>query len=248
MPTGQLETEYEAPYTTWQADRTPDGNARMLEAVRPVVETAVHNYVGKSNPLILSRARLMALEGLRSYDPSRGRLNAHLYSHLQGLRRVNREQTTILHVPERVALDRHGLESAGNELRAELGRAPTDSEIADRTGFSPRRLARVRSYAPAAAEGAFETTESGGVLGSTMVPGGVADSRQALWRDVVYDELDAHHQKVMEYAFGLHGRRPLSNMDIAKKMGRSPGAISQAKRKIQLLLDEADELRPVVGL
>ena len=235
-----LEDDFREPYAAWKAAPGPATNGPMLKALHPIIEGAIRTHVGEPNPLLVSRARLMALEGLKAYDPRRGRLQTHLYNHLQGLKRVNRRQTTILKVPERIALDRYNLENATNELAHRLGRDPTDDELADHMGFSVKRIAKVRSYSPAVAEGTIdEATMGGGPIGGISGP---IPQQRPVHMDIVYDELDAYHKAIMEHAFGLNGRKALSNREIAKKMRRSPGAISQAKGRIQKMLDEAEEL------
>lgn len=241
--TDMLEDELREPYTAWKATPGPAANAAMLKALRPTIEGAIRTHVGEPNPLLTSRARVMALQGLRGYDPKRGRLQSHLYNHLLGLKRANRQQTTILKVPERVQLDKYHLENAVGELRATLGREPTDAQLADHTGFSPARIAKVRSYSSGLAEGFVEDVGGGNVFGGVRVPG-AGGSASSHWRDIVYDGLDEYHRAVMELAFGLHGRRPMANQDIAAKLRRSPGAISQAKARIQKQLDEEYELSP----
>lgn len=243
MPFGQdslLEPDMRKPYDAWKATPGPAANAAMLKHLEPTIQGAIRTHVGEPNPLLVSRARKLTLEGLGTYDPRRGRLQTHLYNHLQGLKRVNRQQTQILSVPERIQLDHYQLGRVEEELTNELGREPSDGELTDRTGFSMKRLAALRRYNPAVAEGAMTDPETGaGFEGAAHDPQ-AERSRVAL--QLVYDELDPHHQKVMEYALGLNGRRALPNDMIAAKLKRSPGAISQAKKRIQDMLDEMDEL------
>lgn len=239
----RLEEEYRTPYAAWKAAPGPTTNAAMLTAMAPAIDGAIRTHVGASNPLLVSRARMMALQGLRSYDPRRGRLQTHVYNQLLGLKRANRQQTQILRVPERLALSRRHLDTATQELQAKLGREPTDVELSDATGFDLKHLARIRAAQSGLAEGYFD--EAGG-----EVPGGVrrvGPAPASRWHAVVYDELDDYHKKIMEYAYGLHGRRPLQNQEIAVKLRRSPGAISQAKARIQAMLDEEHELSPFGG-
>ena len=240
-----LEEEFIEPYNAWKATPGPDANAAILKTLDPVIQGAIKTHVGEPNPLLVSRARMMALEGLRGYDPKRGRLQTHLYNHLQGLKRVNRQQTTVLKVPERVALDKYRLDQYTRELSDELGREPTDRELMDRTGFSAKRIAHIRKYRPSVAEGTLEDAETGQFFaGAVQDPN--ADARNT-WQQIVYDDLDPYHQKVMEYAFGLNGRRAMQNQEIARKLGKSPGAISQAKLRIQKMLDEEQDLNPFTG-
>lgn len=242
-----LEDDFREPYTAWKKTPNPATNTAMLKALQPTIDGAIRTHVGESNPLLVSRARVMTLQGLQGYDPKRGRLQSHMYNHLLGLKRANRQQTTILKVPERVQLDKYHLENAVKELRATLGREPTDHQLADATGFNPARIAKVRSYRSGLSEGHLEDLEAAGVGysgGGSAVPGAVPKSH---WQEIVYDELDDYHRAIMELTFGLNGRRPLQNQDIARKLGRSPGAISQAKLRIQKMLDEEHELSPFGG-
>lgn len=246
-PSSRLEADYLEPYNAWKADPSPAQNAAILKKLHPVIEGAVRTHVGEPNPLIMGRARRMTLDGLRSYEPQRGRLQTHLYNYLQGLKRVARQQSVVLKVPERVQLDRQSLQTAETDLTHRLGREPTDAELADHTGFSLRRLARVRSYQPAVAEGTMEEAnpEAQEVFGGTRLPGQTSAARRLpAWHRVVYDELSDFDRKVMEYAYGLNGRRAMANQDIASKLGRSPGFISQRKAIIQRMLDQGDELNP----
>lgn len=236
-----LEDDLREPYTAWKISATPETNVGMLNALKPTIEGAIRTHVGEPNPLLTSRARMMTLQGLRSYDPKRGRLQTHIYNHLLGLKRVNRQQTQILQVPERVALDRFSVHGAEEELRNSLGREPTDDELADHTGFSTKRLAHVRTYQPGVSEGRLEDASGGQVFGATHSP---ADDHHSAWLNVIYDELDPYHKKIMELSYGVGGRPPLANHEIARRLNRSPGAISQGKARIQAMLDEESALSP----
>lgn len=239
-----LEDDFREPYTAWRAAPGPTTNSAMLKALHPTIEGAIRTHVGEPNPLLTSRARVMALQGLQGYDPKRGRLKSHMFNHLLGLKRANRQQTTILKVPERIQLDQYHLGNATDELRATLGMEPTDDQLADYTGFNPARIAKVRSYRSGLSEGAIEDATGGQVFGGVVAAGGPESSH---WRDIVYDGLDDYHRRVMELTLGLNGRRPMANQDIARKLNRSPGAISQAKLRIQKMLDEEHELSPFGG-
>jgi DNA-directed RNA polymerase specialized sigma subunit len=239
-PKSQLEKEYAEPYAAWKKKPGPETNAAMLSALRPTIEGAVRTHVGTPNPLIVGRAKLLALEGLKSYDPAIGKLQTHLYNHMQGLKRINRQQTQIIRTPERISLERQRLRGAEGELTAQLGRDPTDTELSDFMSLPMSRIAKIKGWKPAAAEGSFGATPD-----SDGSPAVVSD-RSKLWAQIVYDELDDYHRKIMEHSMGLHGRPVLSNQQVAAKMLRSPGAISQAKARIQQKLDEQYDLEGVL--
>ncbi len=247
MPIGAskdlLEDDLREPYEAWKKTPTPQTNTALLKALHPTIEGAIRTHVGEPNPLIYSRARVLTMQGLPGYDPKRGRLNSYMYNHLLALKRANRQQTTILKVPERVAMDKYHLENATKELRATMGQEPTDDQLADHTGFNPARIAKVRGYQSGLSEGFFDE----GSGGAGMAFGGsksLGRPEKSHWADIVYDGLDDYHKKIMEHTMGLNGKKPLSNHAIATKMNRSPGAISQAKLRIQKLLDEEHEMSP----
>jgi len=237
-----LEDNLKDPYETWKNDQTPAGNAAFLKEIDPIINKAIRTHVGKPNPLTRSRARRMALDSLPKYDPSRARLQTHLFNQLQGLKRYNAQQGHGVRVPERVALDRHVIDTASQELRDDLGREPSDSELAELTGFSHKRISYVRGYNPAMSQGFFagvgEASGTGGFSPAVEQP------QSDAWIRLIYEDLDPLDQNIMEYTLGLNGSPVLSNQQIAAKLNRSPGAISQRKMRIQHLLDQEAELSP----
>jgi len=242
MKNDYLEDEFREPYETWKADMSPAANAAMLKTLDPAIRKGIQTHVGEPTPLMLGRGRRLALEGLRSYDPSRARLQTHMFNQLQGLKRIARQQGQVISVPERVIFDKARLDEMNQELQDKLGREPTDSELANRTGFSQKRITHVRRFVPGMTEGQLSAVDPG------LSPGLAAQqSARDMWVEMVYDELPPLDQKILEWSIGMHGRKPLSNMEIAKKLGRSAGAISQRKLKIQELLDKEEDLSPFLG-
>ena len=75
----------------------------------------------------------------------------------------------------------------------------------------------------------------------------VASKVDSLWLKTVYDELDPYHQSIMEYTLGLNGKPVLSNLEIAKKLNRTPGAISQAKKRIEEKLRQGQQFEDILG-
>lgn len=235
-----LEEQHRDAYGRFAKDPSPASKAAFLKHLKPVIDSAINAHVGQSSPLLVSRARKMVLDAMKTYDPKRGRLQTHLFNQLQSLKRANRQLSTVVKVPERVAIDRYHLERYTKDLTDELGREPTDVELADRTGFSAKRIAKVRSYAPAVAEGTLTAASEGNVYGQIDE---VGSRRKSMWQELVYDDLSPQDQKIMEWTLGLNNRRVLSNMEIARKLGKSPGLVSQRKKHIQSLLDQEDEMR-----
>jgi len=241
-----LEPEFQEPYQAWLAQPGPETSRAMLTALEPVIQRGIRTYAGASNPLLASQARLLTLRGLKSYDPKKAKLGTHLYNQYQGLRRIQRQQQQTVQAPERVIFDQQKLRFHEQALTDELGREPTDLELADRTGFSLKRMQRVRKYQPGVSEGMLENIDPN-LLGALSPAVAHSQRSRQMWIDMVYQDLPDLDKKVMELSLGLHGRRPMSNQEIAAKLKRSPGAISQRKARIQQMLDQEPDLGAFLG-
>ncbi len=237
------EEQYRPAYDSWMSNQTPEGNAELLKAIDPIVRKGTQMY-GDASPNSKSRAKLMALDAMKSYDPKRSRIQSHLLTQMQGLRRQVRKQQEVIRVPERILLESNKLKNYSQEITDELGREPTDAELSDKLGISLDRLRQVRSYQPGMTTGRAATIdpEQGGI--ASHLPGS-HDASDA-WVSIVYNDLPPLDQKIMEYTLGLHGHKKLNNQEIAKKLNRSPGSISQRKVKIQNILDQESDLSPFV--
>jgi len=96
VESSSIEPEFNAPYTAWKTTPGPESNAALLNILKPTIAGAIKTHVGENNPLIESRARKLVLDTLHGYAPDRGRLSSYVYGQLQGLKRINRQQTSIL--------------------------------------------------------------------------------------------------------------------------------------------------------
>ncbi len=238
-PTGVGE-DFDSTYQQWKKLRTPETNTKLLASVQPVVDTALSSYGGASpSPTMRSQARLLALQAMDSYDPQKGNVRTHLLSQLQRLRRLTAQEQNIISVPEQVGLDYQKLVEGENNLRDQLGRDPTDDEIADHTLLSARRIRKIRAFHQPVAEGATqqETTEdAGGGDVASSIPG--ATSAANAWLNFVYDDLGPTDKLILDMTLGRNGKRRTSTQEIARRLNITPGAVSQRASKIQAMLDK----------
>jgi RNA polymerase sigma factor (sigma-70 family) len=234
----KLEADYQPAYDAWKARPDPTTAGALVKAVGPVLDSAVRTYGGaQASKTLRSRAKQIAVGAFDSYKPETGPLKPHLMSQLQGLRRRHAQQQQIISVPERVSLDRIRTEEAGTELEDQLGRMPSDNELADYTGISVKRLAHIRKAVKPLATGTLtnETPEGGGYLPESSVPGKNQNHQIA---EFVMDDLNPTDQVVLQRMLGMNGLMPMSPSEIAGSLGISQSAISQRVLRIQAKLDE----------
>jgi len=230
-----LEPKYEEIYSQWRKKPDKATTAKMLSAVSVDIDRAIFASAGASNPLLRSRAKLMAVQAMKRYDPTQSALGTHIINSLQGLKRVNRQQNQIISVPERVFYDQNYLRGAETEFELDNGRTATDEELADATGLSSRRIKHVRKFHPGISEGALSVDDEDAEFSNA--PAILNRRDNGAFLRVVYDDADNVDKKIMEWSFGMNGNSILPGHVIATKLRISPGAVSQRKAKIQSSLD-----------
>ena len=224
----RLEDEYRDMYDAWRKTPTPQAAGALLRSVQPVLDRSVQQFQkdGYASPTLRSTARRLALDAFQSYDPKRSSLRTHLQSQLRVLPRyANREQSSIS-IPERVRQDMARLGQSSQDLTDQLGREPSDLELADHTGLSIRRIQHVRqSRLPIS--GSQAMSPLGDDEASSFEPAVKVTGRSPEWLEFLYGDADARDQLILEHLYGLHGKLKLSPQEIARKLNISPGAVSQ---------------------
>lgn len=236
--------DFDAAYGAWRNSKTPETNTQLLNTVRPIIDTAVHSYAGaNANPTIRSRAKLMALKAMETFDPDRGNVKTHLLSQLQSLRRLNAQSQNIITIPEQVGLDYQKMNEAENNLRDDLGRDPTDEELADYTGLSTRRLRKIRAFNQPIASGSTAQESSDDMFSeeiASAIPG--RQNSAKAWENFVYEDLNPTDKIIMNSLLGRNGKKRMSTQEIASRLNITPGAVSQRAAKIQSMLDKRFDL------
>ena len=240
---GKLESSYQENWDAWKAEDSPVTRSALLKSVQPVVDRAVYSYAGtNASPRIKSQAKLMALEAFGTYDANKGNMRTHLLSQLRRLQRYSGQENQMISIPERITLDRRHLRNAEESLRDDLGRDPSDMEVANSTGLSLKRIEHIRKANSGLNSGSIVDAEGETYSPASSIPGD-SDVDKA-WKQMVYYDLHETDQAIMDYTLGMHGAPKLETSAIAQRMGISPGAVSQRKNKIQSMLDERFTIDP----
>ena len=195
---------------------------------------------GESLDDLTQQAMLGLLKAVERYDPDQGvRFSTFAWHTISGeLKRYLRDRSWRVRVPRRLH-DRH-LHALGavDDLRAELGREPTEAELATRCQTSPDEVRLALGVGAARRPGSLDA------------PGATSSWASALDRlgqdDGGFDQVEARHLVhqllarlprrdrhilVLRYLFGL------SQHEIATRVGISPVHVSR------LLARSLEELR-----
>ena len=236
MTSMMLEPEYLEPYNAWKTNSTPETRAALSQVMMPAIKHMVSATGGDpEDPIMLSKARMVAMLSLKNYNPEKAKLNNYLYSHLMGLNRVVGRANNIIQIPEAAVLDKKKIDTAEAELVDKLGRYPSTTEIADYTGLSVKRITKLRETAlPIASSQLVSDTgeqfnPSAKIIGDT--------SQQDAWQEYVYDSLDDRKRSIMERLYGMHGFKQQTPKEVANALKISTAAISQQRKKIDEALN-----------
>jgi DNA-directed RNA polymerase specialized sigma subunit len=226
-------------YSKWKMAPTPGNFSELLDSARPVMNSALTTYAG-GNKSYLGHAKLLAAKAFRTYDPTRGvKLHTHLITQMQPLMRTAREHNMPVYVPERVSIEGAHLRRAERELNEKLGREPADTELADHTGLSLKRILHIRKFNRGDVPESGLTMRAEDGEEEVFHPAMETKDHNKVFLEYVHHDLDPINQKILEWKTGLNGVRVLSNNEIARRLKLSPAAISQRSAKIAQMVAEA---------
>lgn len=222
-----------AAWLEWRANPSPDTLGAAVRALQPAIDYSLGRIGGHDNKRLRHKAKLYAADAVRTWDPAAGaKLGSWAVSQMRRLSRAQRELSQPVAVPERTQIDAmHISRKEAEFMEANGGREPDLGELADFSGFSPKRIRKVREqFRP--------------VVSEETIPGAAHSEPDYASEaaDIVYDSLDHVDRRVMELKTGYGGYGKLAPKEIAAKLGLSPTQLTRRSARIQMRLNEAMEI------
>lgn len=220
----------------WQRTKSDSDLQALLKQLQPLINQQVLRWSGSLAPAVLeTRAKVLATEAIRSYDPARNvALATHVTNQLQKLSRLVYTHSQAARLPEHKAISMATFSVGQDHLSNEFGRAPTSMELADHLGWSKNRVEEYRK-----AYNRKELLSSGQFNPSAFA---IADEEDPMVA-FVYHDLSPQHQQLFEHITGYGGAPTLSNPQLMKKFDLTQGQLSYQKRQIKGLFDDALQRR-----
>ena len=215
-------------YALYAADPSPATLAPVIESLKPTLVSEAYRYPGPRNA-VMSHAKVLAVKAIKSYDPNSGaQLRSWVTGNLKSLSRFGQELARPAHVPEIAARQAAQLDAARSQLADELGRDPSDEELADHSGISLKRVGQVKAMArPYMREGEMLSQEGDEQSSYPAVDPVGPDPALNSAVEAVLQSSDDRDQMILKHKIGHGGAERLSNQDIAKRLGVSPAFVSQ---------------------
>ena len=233
-----------------------EARATLIEANLRLVVKIAHDFKGLGLPLLdlISEGNIGLMRAVEKFDPSKG---AKFSSYAawwikQSMRRALANQARVIRIPVQSAGKINKIKSVKMKLAEQLGREPTDDEIAANLGFSERtvtglRLADLRTFSLHDPIQQGEDGEFQDIIPDqgAATPDRILGDEESVHRLLsLLSELDDRERLILQLRFGLDGKRPKTLEEVSQEIRRTRERVrqiqNQALAKLRAMLaDEA---------
>lgn len=237
-------------------DRHENARSTLIKANLRLVVKIAHDFKGLGLPLLdlISEGNIGLMRAVEKFDPAKG---AKFSSYAawwikQSMRRALANQSRTIRIPVQSAGKINKIKSVRMKLAEELGREPSDAEIAEHLDFSERtvaglRLADLRTFSLHDPIQQGEEGEFQDIIPDrhAMTPDQILGDVESVFRLMdLLEKLEDRERRILEMRFGLHGNRPLTLEEVSQEIGRTRERVRQIQNQAlsklkQLLVDEA---------
>ena len=213
-------------WTNWNDNgRSPEHLEPLVRVFTPMVNQAMVQFRAPTVQKSAFEAQLTRhlIGAFETYDPSKAALPTHVHRHLMRVQRYNNRLQNMAYIPEPNARQIGKIQRAKSDLEDDLGRLPTNQEIAKHLGMPTKKLDTIL------------TSMRGDIMASSFEsdPTKFSLSRREEVLAMMPPELNPDELDVFNHLYGQGGKTEITSTNtLAAKLGKSPSQISRLKGSI----------------
>jgi RNA polymerase primary sigma factor len=225
---------------------------RLVEKNLRLVVSVAKKYRGYGVPFedLIQEGNIGLMKAVDKYDPDRGwRFSTYATWWVrQAVGRAVSDKGRTIRLPVHMGEKMRKMARTYNGLSAELGREPTDEEVAGRLGWTTEKVREVKSSMPDAAslDKPLGSGEDASELGSLVEDQASSEVSEAVVRDMevgwlgeAMSRLPERHRHVLVKRYGLDEEETATLAQLAEELGVSKERIRQLQREAERMLRAA---------
>lgn len=237
-----------------------EARQHMIRANLRLVVKIAREYEGLGLPLLdlINEGNIGLMKAVDKFDPAKG-AKFSTYSSWwikQSIRRAIANQAKTIRLPSHVIEKLCRLRKAALKLQEELGREPSNEELAEEVGLPARKVASLRLAAirPASLEMSLGEDETSRLV--DLVPDERAENpfrelddknTVGLLRELI-QRLDPREARILRYRFGLDGGSEKTLEEVGRYFGVTRERIRQLQNAALMKLRKWIEQREAVSM
>ena len=216
-----------------------EARSLMIKANLRLVVKIAHDYVNLGLPLLdlVSEGNIGLMKAVERFDPAKGaKLSTYAAWWIkQSIKRALANQSKTIRLPVHVLETMSKMRRISLQMSDELGREPTDEELAEELGISSGKVSQLKtaSMRPSSLNapiGDDDSSELGETVGdeNSRTPFELLSDKNLRERiDDLFTPLDERERKIIVKRFGLDGGKPKTLDEVSKEFGVTRERIRQ---------------------
>jgi RNA polymerase primary sigma factor len=237
-----------------------EARAHMIKANLRLVVKIAQDYAHYGLPLLdlISEGNIGLMKAVERFDPNKGgKLSTYgAWWIKQSIKRALANQAKIIRLPVHLVDKLNRIKRVSLKLADQLGREPTDQELADAVKMPRAKVAHLLNVStrPASLDapiGDDDMTEFSEIVGDDSALTPYELLRNKVLRDEITEllhELEEREAEILIARFGLDGSKPKTLEDIGRKFKVTRERIRQLQnlglRKLRRLMEKRDHPIP----